>query len=134
MSTLLNTLKNTFKINSDLSFGDSFHTTGAPRREIIVGDECNPCYVTIGSCAGDESNHLIDGDIARNSDTLLQLAYELYDLANPYEIDYICIIAMYSFDFNTNVCRLCISGECFDYDNMELLIDGIKSKISENVI
>ena len=87
MNKLFNTLKNVFKIDSDLSFGDSFHVTGAPRREIVASSEGVPCYVTIGSCLGDGSNQLIDGAISRNANKLLQLASDLYECVDSDDVE-----------------------------------------------
>ena len=131
MNKLFNTLKNVFKIDSDLSFGDSFHVTGAPRREIVASSEGVPCYVTIGSCLGDGSNQLIDGAISRNANKLLQLASDLYECVDSDDVESVCISTMYAYDFKATNYRLCIGYDCFDYDNIDLLIDGVKNKIDE---
>ncbi|AHK11619.1 hypothetical protein S140_212 [Shewanella sp. phage 1/40] len=127
MKTRLLAIKKIFNISSDVRLGESFHITGAPRREVIAGDECSSCSVTFMSI-DDWGNELWDGDLARNSDKILNLLENYWSVeSESEELDDLSVVAMYVIHGKDINYKVNLGYESYFFDTISDVIEFLNS-------
>lgn len=121
----LTAIKKIFKINADVSFGESFHVRGLPRREVVAGYEGSFCSVTFMSI--DEwGNELLDGDAARNADLLLNLLAGIENNLDSEELEEcngLSVVALYVIHSKESTYKVNLCYDEYYFDDIDEVVE-----------